>query len=82
MLIKRVITGGIYFASIKLENQDVRFLCLYLMVNGVKGANLVNGLRICDFGLLAELVYGHVCKVSRPAFLSAGHCMPGTRSYS
>ena len=63
--VKGDITGDIYFDIFKLDNKDVQFLRLYLMVKGVKGANGVKGLRTCVYGPLAELVYGHVRKGSR-----------------
>ena len=63
--VKGDITGDIYFDIFKLDNKDVQFLRLYLMVKGVKGANGVRGLRTCVYGPLAELVYGHVRKGSR-----------------
>ena len=42
--VKGDITGDIYFDIFKLDNKDVQFLRLYLMVKGVKGANGVKGL--------------------------------------
>jgi len=35
--VKGDITGDIYFDIFKLDNKDVQFLRLYLMVKGVKG---------------------------------------------
>ena len=63
--IKGDITGDIYYDVLRLDSQDVQYLRLYLMVKGVVGATGVKGLRICVYGPLAELVYGHVRKGSR-----------------
>jgi len=63
--IKGDITGDIYYDIFHLEAKDVQYLRLYLMVKGVAGAAGVKGLRVCVYGPLAELVYGHVRKGSR-----------------
>jgi hypothetical protein len=63
--IKGDITGDIYFDILRLNAKDVQFLRLYLMVKGVFGSAGVKGLRVCVYGPLAELVYGHVRKGSR-----------------
>jgi pimeloyl-ACP methyl ester carboxylesterase len=63
--VKGDITGDIYYDLFKLDNKDIQYLRLYLMVKGVFGAAGVNGLRVCVYGPLAELVYGHVRKGSR-----------------
>ena len=63
--IKGDITGDIYYDLFKLDGQDIQYLRVYLMVKGVFGAASVNGLRVCVYGPLAELVYGHVRKGSR-----------------
>ena len=62
--IKGEITGDIYYDIFRLEAKDVQYLRLYLMVKGVTGAAGVKGLRVCVYGPLAELVYGHVRKGS------------------
>ena len=63
--VKGDITGDIYFDILHLDSKDVQYLRLYLMVKGVFGAAAVKGLRVCIYGPLAELVYGHVRKGSR-----------------
>ena len=63
--IKGDITGDIYYDTIHLDEKDVQYLRLYLMIKGVAGAAGVKGLRVCVYGPLAELVYGHVCMGSR-----------------
>ena len=63
--IKGDITGDIYYDLFKLDGQDIQYLRVYLMVKGVFGAASVSGLRVCVYGPLAELVYGHVRKGSR-----------------
>jgi hypothetical protein len=63
--IKGDITGDIYYDNFHLESKDVQYLRLYLMIKGVVGAAAVKGLRVCIYGPLAELVYGHVRKGSR-----------------
>jgi hypothetical protein len=63
--VKGDITGDIYYDILKLDDKEVQYLRLYLMIKGVKGANGVKGLRTCVYGPLAELVYGHVHKGSR-----------------
>ncbi len=63
--VKGDITGDIYFDILKLDGKEVQYLRMYLMIKGVKGANGVKGLRVCVYGPLAELVYGHVHKGSR-----------------
>lgn len=63
--VKGDITGDIYFDILKLDGKEVQYLRMYLMIKGVKGANGVKGLRVCVYGPLAELVYGHVRKGSR-----------------
>ena len=63
--IKGDITGDIYYDILHLDSKDVQYLRLYLMIKGVSGAKPVKGLRICLYGPLAELVYGHVRKGSR-----------------
>jgi hypothetical protein len=63
--IKGDITGDIYYDNFHLDSKDVQYLRLYLMIKGVVGAAAVKGLRVGVYGPLAELVYGHVRKVSR-----------------
>lgn len=63
--IKGDITGDIYYDNFHLDSKDVQYLRLYLMIKGVVGATAVKGLRVCIYGPLAELVYGHVRKGSR-----------------
>lgn len=63
--IKGDITGDIYFDVFRLDAKDVQYLRLYLMIKGVLGSAGVKGLRVCVYGPLAELVYGHVRKGSR-----------------
>ena len=63
--IKGDITGDIYFDNFHLDSKDVQYLRLYLMIKGVIGAAAVKGVRVCVYGPLAELVYGHVQKGSR-----------------
>jgi hypothetical protein len=63
--IKGDITGDIYYDIFHLDSKDVQYLRLYLMIKGVYGAAAVKGLRVCVYGPLAELVYGHVRKGSR-----------------
>ncbi len=58
--IKGDITGDIYYDLFKPDSQDIRYLRPYLMVKGMFGAAGVNGLWACVYGLLAELVYGHM----------------------
>jgi hypothetical protein len=62
--IKGDITGDIYYDNFHLESKDIQYLRLYLMVKGVVGSAAVKGLRVCVYGPLAELVYGHVRKGS------------------
>ena len=63
--IKGDITGDIYYDIFRLDGKEVQYLRLYLMIKGVVGASAVKGLRVCVYGPLAELVYGHVRKGSR-----------------
>jgi hypothetical protein len=63
--IKGDITGDIYYDIFRLDSKDVQYLRLYLMIKGVVGSAAVNGLRVCVYGPLAELVFGHVRKGSR-----------------
>ena len=63
--IKGDITGDIYYDTILLDKKDVQYLRLFLMIKGVTGAAAVHGLRVCVYGPLAELVYGHVRMGSR-----------------
>jgi hypothetical protein len=63
--IKGDITGDIYFDIFHLDSKDVQYLRLYLMIKGVVRSVAVKGLRVCVYGPLAELVYGHVRKGSR-----------------
>lgn len=63
--IKGDITGDIYYDNFHLDSKDVQYLRLYLMIKGVVGAAAVKGVRVCVYGPLAELVYGHVRKGSR-----------------
>jgi hypothetical protein len=63
--IKGDITGDVYYDIFNLESKNVQYLRLYMMVKGVTGAASAKGLRICVYGPLAELVYGHVRKGSR-----------------
>ena len=57
--IKGDITGDIYYDNFHLDSKDVQYLRLYLMIKGVVGAAGVKGVRVCVYGPLAELVYGH-----------------------
>jgi hypothetical protein len=59
------IKGDIYYDIFHLDSKDVQYLRLYLMIKGVFGAAAVKGLRVCVYGPLAELAYGHVRKGSR-----------------
>ena len=63
--IKGDITGDIYFDHVHIEGKEVQFLRLILMINQVRGSGRVHGLRVCVYGPLAELVYGHVQRGSR-----------------
>jgi single-stranded DNA-binding protein len=65
------LTGDIYYDTFTLDNAPVQYLRLYVMIKGVQGAAAVKGLRVCVYGPLAELTYGHVHKGSRIAF--TGH---------
>ena len=63
--IKGDITGDIYYDLFRLDEKEVQYLRMYLMVKGVAGAAAVKGLRVCVYGPLAELVYGYVRRGSR-----------------
>ena len=59
------ITGDIYFDILDINGQTTPFLRLYMMINGSREAYPVKGLRICMYGVLAELTYAYVQKGSR-----------------
>ncbi len=63
--VKGDITGDIYYDVLNINDNPTPFLRLYMMVNGSPESRPVKGLRICVFGILAELTYGHVKKGSR-----------------
>lgn len=63
--IKGDITGDIYYDLFRLNEKEIQYLRLYLMVKGVIGASAVKGLRVCVYGPLAELAFGYVRKGSR-----------------
>jgi len=49
-----------------MSNIHLYLVNLYLMIKGVVEAAAVEGVRVCVYGPLAKLVYGHVRKGSRP----------------
>lgn len=60
------ITGDIYFDTLRLkELPPMPFVRLYLMIDGSPEARPVRGLRVLVYGVLAEIVYGHVRRGSR-----------------
>ena len=60
------LTGDIYFDYLHLKGgQTIPYIRLYLMVDGTPEAKPIKGLRILAYGMLAEVVYGHVQKGSR-----------------
>lgn len=63
--IKGDITGDNYFDIFRLDAKDIQYLRLYQIIKGVFGSAGVKGLRVCVYGPMAELVYGHVRKGSR-----------------
>jgi hypothetical protein len=74
--VKGDMTGDIYYDILHLDGKDIQYLRLYLMIKGVTGAAGVKGLRVCVYGPLAELVYGHVRKGSRLGII--GHIQQRT----
>jgi single-stranded DNA-binding protein len=63
--VKGDITGDIYYDILDIGEKQTTYLRLYMMINGSREAHPVKGLRICMYGLLAELTYAHVRKGSR-----------------
>lgn len=63
--VKGDITSDIYYDIFEIGDQQTPYLRLYMMINGSREAYPVKGLRICMYGLLAELAYAHVQKGSR-----------------
>ncbi len=63
--VKGDITGDIYYDVLEIDGKEMPYLRLYMMINGSREAYPVKGLRICMYGLLAELTYAHVQKGSR-----------------
>ena len=63
--LKGDITSDIYYDILEIGDKQTPYLRLYLMINGSREAYPVKGLRICMYGLLAELAYAHVQKGSR-----------------
>ena len=60
------ITGDIYFDYLcPPGGEKVPFIRLYMMIDGNRDAKPVRGLRIMAYGILAEILYGHVQKGSR-----------------
>jgi single-stranded DNA-binding protein len=75
--VKGDITGDIYYDILDIGEKQTTYLRLYMMINGSREAHPVKGLRICMYGLLAELTYGHVHKGSR--IFVEGHVQTRTR---
>jgi hypothetical protein len=69
--VKGDLTGDIYYDIFTLSDRPTQYLRMYMMVKGVKGSAGVKGLRVCVYGPLAELTYGHIKKGSRIAVI--GH---------
>ena len=63
--VKGDITGDIYYDVLEIGDKQTPYLRLYMMINGSREAYPVKGLRVCMYGLLAELTYAHVQKGSR-----------------
>lgn len=63
--VKGDITSDIYYDVLEVGDKQTPFLRLYMMIDGSREAYPVKGLRICLYGLLAELTYAHVQKGSR-----------------
>ncbi len=63
--IKGDITGDIYYDNFHLDSKDVQYLRLYLTIKGVVGAASVNGVRVCVYGPLADLLHNHERKSKR-----------------
>lgn len=75
--VKGDITGDIYYDILDIGEKQTTYLRLYMMINGSREAHPVKGLRICMYGLLAELTYAHVQKGSR--IFVEGHVQTRTR---
>jgi single-stranded DNA-binding protein len=75
--LKGDITSDIYYDILEIGDKQTPYLRLYLMINGSREAYPVKGLRICMYGLLAELAYAHVQKGSR--IYVEGHVQTRTR---
>jgi len=75
--VKGDITGDIYYDILDIGDKQTSYLRLYMMINGSREAQPVKGLRICMYGLLAELTYAHVHKGSR--IFVEGHVQTRTR---
>jgi single-stranded DNA-binding protein len=75
--VKGDITGDIYYDILDIGEKQTPYLRLYMMINGSREAYPVKGLRICMYGLLAELTYAHVQKGSR--IFVEGHVQTRTR---
>ena len=75
--VKGDITGDIYYDILDIGGKQTTYLRLYMMINGSREAHPVKGLRICMYGLLAELTYAHVHKGSR--IFVEGHVQTRTR---
>lgn len=75
--VKGDITGDIYYDILDIGDKQTPYLRLYMMINGSREAYPVKGLRICMYGLLAELTYAHVQKGSR--IFVEGHVQTRTR---
>ncbi len=75
--VKGDITGDIYYDILDIGDKQTTYLRLYMMINGSREAHPVKGLRICIYGLLAELTYAHVRKGSR--IFVEGHVQTRTR---
>jgi len=63
--VKGDITGNIYYDIQTYKGKQVYYLRLYMMVKGGPEACEVRGLRVCMYGLLAEITRAHVEKGSR-----------------
>jgi single-stranded DNA-binding protein len=75
--VKGDITGDIYYDILDVGDKQTSYLRLYMMINGNREALPVKGLRICMYGLLAEMTYAHVHKGSR--IFVEGHIQTRTR---
>lgn len=63
--VKGDITGDIFYDIMAHKGKQVYYLRLYMMVKGGPESCEVRGLRICMYGLLAEITRAHVEKGSR-----------------